>query len=211
MYCPPHFQENSLAALVNLIEGFPLATIIHNSANGLTADHIPLVYEAAQNSKGRLLGHIAKNNPLWQIAQDQELLAVFQGPSTYISPNLYATKLESGRVVPTWNYAVVHAHCSLKAIHDPTQVLQIVTRLTDQCEATQSHPWRVADAPPEFTNKLLANTMGIELTIKRLQGKWKVSQNQPPSNQQSVAQGLLEAGSEVPNQMAQLIRAYGTE
>src|SRR5437868_13061040 len=130
MYCPSHFQEDRPAALISLIEQFPLATIICNGQAGLVADHIPLLYEDEPSSAGRLVGHVAKNNPLWQLPADQELLAVFQGPSTYISPNWYATKHEAGKVVPTWNYAVVHAYCSLKALHYPAQLMQIITNLT---------------------------------------------------------------------------------
>lgn len=104
MYCPSHFQEERLPALVGLIEQFPLATIVCNGPAGLVADHIPLFHEAGPGSEGRLVGHVAKNNPLWQHPADQELLVVFQGPSSYISPNWYATKHEAGKVVPTWNY-----------------------------------------------------------------------------------------------------------
>lgn len=210
MYCPSYFQEDRPAELISLIELFPLATIVCNGPAGLVADHIPLMYKGDPNSSGRLVGHVARSNPLWQHPEDQELLVVFQGPSTYISPNWYATKPEAGKVVPTWNYAVVHAHCSLKAIHDPAQVLKIITALTDQHEASQIHPWRVADAPSDFTDTLVSKIVGIELRIQRLQGKWKVSQNQPVQNQQSVMQGLLAEGSDAQTQMALLVQSHGT-
>lgn len=159
-------------------------------------------------SPGKLVGHVAKSNPLWQLPVDQELLVVFQGPSTYISPNWYATKQEAGKVVPTWNYAVVHAYCTLTAIHDPAQVLQIITQLTDQNEASQPHPWRVADAPSEFTDRLVGSIVGVELNIIRMQGKWKVSQNQPAQNQQSVIKGLMAEGSDAQVQMALLVGSH---
>ncbi|HRF45713.1 MAG TPA: FMN-binding negative transcriptional regulator [Candidatus Competibacteraceae bacterium] len=211
MYCPSHFQEDRLATLVSLIEQFPLATIIRNTADGLTADHVPLLYAAVPGCFGKLAGHVAKNNPLWQIPPDQELLVVFQGPSTYISPNWYATKHNAGKVVPTWNYAVVHAYCSLQAIREPEQIQQIITGLTDQHESSQAHPWRVADAPSDFTGKLLGNIVGIHLHINRLQGKWKVSQNQPKQNQQSIAHGLLSEGSDAQTQMALLVQSHGAK
>lgn len=210
MYCPSHFQEDRLFALVSLIEQFPLASIIRNGPDGLTADHVPLLHEAAPDSPGKLIGHVAKSNPLWQVPHDQELLVVFQGPSTYISPNWYATKQDGGKVVPTWNYAVVHAHCSLKAIQELEQIRKVITRLTDRHEAAQAQPWRVADAPSEFTESLLANIVGIELKVNRLQGKWKVSQNQPPHNQQSVVRGLLSGCSDAQTQMALLVQSNGT-
>lgn len=211
MYCPSHFQEDKPAALVSLIEQFPLATVICHGTDGLTADHIPLLYEAAPDGLGNLVGHVAKNNPLWQVAPDQELLVVFQGSSAYISPNWYATKREAGKVVPTWNYAVVHAYCALNTTHDPAQVLRIITELTDHNEASRAHPWRVADAPTEFTEKLLHNIVGISLQIKRWQGKWKVSQNQPKQNQQSVIQGLLSGASDAQSEMALLVQSHGAD
>ncbi|MDE2593909.1 MAG: FMN-binding negative transcriptional regulator [Burkholderiales bacterium] len=209
MYCPAHFQEDRPAELISLIEQFPLASVVCNGPFGLVADHIPLMYEGESRALGKLIGHVAKSNPLWQLPAEQELLVVFQGPSTYISPNWYATKREGGRVVPTWNFAVVHAYCTLEAIHDQQHVLQIVTKLTDQHEASQTHPWRVTDAPSEFTAKLVGNIVGIELKIHRMQGKWKVSQNQPITNQQSVVQGLLAEGADAQTQMALLVRGHG--
>ena len=211
MYCPSHFNEDNPSALASLIGQFPLATLVCTSPAGLIADHVPMLYEGAPNLPGTLVGHVAKNNPLWQLPADQELLAVFQGPSTYISPNWYATKSDAGKVVPTWNYAVVHAHCTLNAVHDPAHVLRIVTKLTDQHEASQAHPWRVTDAPIEYTEKLVGNIVGIELKIHRLQGKWKVSQNQPKQNQQSVMQALQAQTSDAQAQMAVLVQAYGAK
>lgn len=211
MYCPAHFQEDRLPELITLIEQFPLATIVCNGPSGFVADHIPLMYEGRLGASGKLVGHVAKNNPLWQLSAGQELLVVFQGPSTYISPNWYATKHDGGKVVPTWNYAVVHASCTLEAIHDPQQVLEIITKLTDLHEASQPHPWRVTDAPIEFTDRLVGNIVGIELKINHMHGKWKVSQNQPTPNQQSVVQGLLVEGSDAQTQMALLVRAKGTK
>jgi transcriptional regulator len=211
MYCPSHFQEDKPAALVGLIEQFPLATVVYHGADGLTADHIPLMYEASPDGLGKLVGHVAKSNPLWQVEPEQELLVVFQGPSTYISPNWYASKPEAGKVVPTWNYAVVHAYCTLSATHEPVQVLGIITALTDKNEASQPHPWRVTDAPAEFTEKLLGDIVGISLQIKRWQGKWKVSQNQPEQNRQSVVQGLRSEASDAQSQMALLVQSHGAK
>jgi len=207
MHCPAHFQERRQPELIGLIEQFPLATVVGNGPSGLVADHIPLMYEGELGAAGALVGHVAKGNPLWQLPVDQQLLVVFQGPSTYVSPNWYATKRDAGKVVPTWNYAVVHATCTLEAIHDPRQVLDIVAKLTDRHEASQPHPWRVTDAPIDFTDRLLAHIVGIKLKIQRMDGKWKVSQNQPASNQQSVVQGLLAEGSDAQTQMALLVGA----
>lgn len=195
--------------MISLIKQFPLATIICNGPSGLVADHIPLMYEGELGSSGKLVGHVAKNNPLWHRTAEQEHLVVFQGPSTYISPNWYATKRDAGKVVPTWNYAVVHATCTLEAIHDRQHVLEIITKLTDQLEVSQPHPWRVTDAPIEFTDRLMDYIVGIELKITHIHGKWKVSQNQPTQNQESVVQGLRAEGADAQTQMALLVAAKG--
>lgn len=190
---------------MDLIQAHPLGTVICHTAAGLVADHIPLLFRSEAGTAGKLVGHVAASNPLWQVAPDQELLVVFHGGSAYISPNWYATKAEAGKVVPTWNYAVVHAHCSLTAIREPVELLALVTELTDHHEAKQAHPWRVSDAPTDYTDQLLSHIVGIELTIHRLQGKWKVSQNQPEANQQSVIAGLQARGTEADTRMAELV------
>lgn len=211
MYCPAHFEEDRLAILLGLIEQFPLATVIANGPLGLIADHIPLLHEPTNGPFGKLIGHVAKSNQLWQHPPEQELLLVFQGPSTYISPNWYSTKQEAGKVVPTWNYAVVHAYVTLTALHDPNDILSIITKLTDQHEASQAHQWKVADAPADFTERLLGNIVGVAFSVKRIQGKWKVSQNQPIQNQNSVITGLLEKGGDTSSQMASLVKSFGNK
>jgi transcriptional regulator len=211
MYCPAHFHEDRPPVLVDLIDRYPLGAIIRHDATGLVADHIPLRYEPTATGVGRLVGHIAKNNPLWQCAAAQEFLVVFQGPSTYISPNWYPTKQDGGRVVPTWNYAVVHAHCTLRTTQDREQLLGLVNELTNQHEATQAHPWQVADAPPDYTEKLLGHIVGISFEIHRWYGKWKVSQNQPSQNRASLVHTLSAHESGGQAQMAALIQAHGPE
>lgn len=209
MYCPSHFEEHRPEVLRQLMAQFPLATIITSGASGLLAEHIPLLHVPGTGPFGQLIGHVARGNPLWQCGPEQELLVIFQGPSNYISPNWYASKPDGGRVVPTWNYAVVHAHARLKAHHEPQAILDMLTLLTQRHEAAQPHPWQVADAPAEFTNRLLANIVGIELSISKIQGKWKVSQNQPAANQQSVIRGLREQGDDAAGLMADLVKTFG--
>lgn len=207
MYCPAHFEENRPEILLDLIEHYPLATIVSSSQGRLVADHIPLLYAPINGAVGKLVGHVAKSNPLWQALPDQEHLLIFQGPSTYISPNWYATKASTGKVVPTWNYAVVHVTATLTAFHDPNDLLPLLYKLTDRHEAAQPHPWSVADAPTEYTERLLTNIVGIELHISKMQGKWKVSQNQPQANKRSLVAGLGSLASEAAGQMAQFVRS----
>lgn len=211
MYRPTHFIEDRLDVQIALMGQHPLAAIVRNTADGLEAEHIPLMHEAATGGPGKLIGHVAKGNPLWRCSPTEKILAIFQGPSAYISPGWYASKRETGRVVPTWNYAVVHAHCTLTAIRDPARVLQIIAALTDRHESARELPWRVADAPAAFTRQLVDNIVGIELAIHRIHGKWKVSQNQPAANRASVVQGLLAQGGDAGVAMAQLVDSHATK
>lgn len=208
MYCPAPFEEQRPEVLQQLIASHPLATLVRSGPDGLVADHVPVLHVPAEKNgaHGHLIGHVARSNPLWQARPDEELLLVFQGPQTYISPNWYATKAEGGRVVPTWNYAVVHVHATLSAVHEPEAVIGILDRLTRRHEATQPHPWQVGDAPADFTHQLLGHIVGVRLDIRRMQGKWKVSQNQPAANRASVVSGLIEQGGETAEAMAELVR-----
>ncbi|MFO0387639.1 MAG: FMN-binding negative transcriptional regulator [bacterium] len=206
-----HFVERDTAALRGLIAQFPLACLVASTPDGLVADHVPLLHEPGSGAYGKLIGHVARNNPLWQYPPEQELLVIFQGASRYISPNWYASKKEGGKVVPTWNYAVVHAHCTLSALHEPEAILPILERLTHQHEAGQAHPWKVSDAPEDYIERMLNSIVAIELSIHRMEGKWKVSQNQPAKNRQSVVEGLLAQGDDESVLMAQLVQKHVTD
>lgn len=210
MYCPATFEEQRPEVLQDLLAHHPLATMVHVGAQGLVVDHIPLLWRPdPDHAQGCLVGHVARANPLWQVDSEQTLVAVFQGPQTYISPNWYASKAVGGRVVPTWNYAVVHAHGHLRAQHDDRWKLALLNELTETHESTQASPWAVNDAPAEHITSLLKAIVGIEIPISRLQGKWKVSQNQPAANQATVVAGLRAAGSANQVAMAGLVKAFG--
>lgn len=206
MYCPASFEEQRPEVLQQLMADHPLATIVRHGEDGLVADHVPLLHMPCADGHGHLIGHVARANPLWRARPDEELLLVFQGPQTYISPNWYATKSEGGKVVPTWNYAVAHVHATLCAVHEPEAVLEILTQLTRRHEAEQPHPWQVADAPADFTRKLLDSIVGVRLHIRRMQGKWKVSQNQPETNRASVVSGLIGQGGNTAVAMAEMVQ-----
>lgn len=194
MYCPAHFQEQRPEVLRALMADYPLATIVRQAAHGLEADHVPLMMETDAQGEIRLIGHVAKANPLWQNAG--EVLVIFQGPASYISPVWYPSKAQTGKVVPTFNYAVVHVQASLHAIHDPDQLLSIVTALTQRHESTQPQPWQVSDAPADYTRDMLHHIVGIVLQIKSMQGKWKLSQNQTESNRQGVVAALSQSDAD---------------
>ncbi len=190
MYLPKHFAENDVAEMHALMRANPLATLVSHGPDGLDANHIPLLL-ADGEPPGKLQGHVARANPLGKPGSvTGEVLVVFHGDESYISPSGYATKAEHGKVVPTWNYVAVHAYGELRVIDDPKWILAQVSALTATSEAALPQPWAVSDAPADHIAMLLGAIVGIEITITRLVGKWKVSQNQPPANQASLIRAL---------------------
>jgi transcriptional regulator len=191
MYIPKHFEETDTEALCSLIRSAPLATLVVNTRDGLIANHIPFVLDVDDAGPTRLRAHIPRANPLSStLATATDCIAIFHGAEGYISPSLYATKKEHGNVVPTWNYAVVHAHGAIQVVDSLAWVLAQIQALTEQNEHSREHPWAVSDAPKEFTDRLAKSLVGLELRIERLVGKTKASQNQPPQNQKSVLEAL---------------------
>lgn len=206
MYVPKQFEEQRIEVLHGLIRAHPLATVVTLSADGLNANHIPLHLFASGNASGVLRGHVARANPILNdIGVGAEALAVFQGPHSYITPSWYATKQETGKVVPTWNYAVVHARGIIRIVDDANWLRAQLGALTDHNEATFSKPWTVSDAPNDYIEKIMTGIVGIEMEITQLIGKWKVNQNQPMKNKISVATGLRESGSNNAVEMAALV------
>ena len=206
MYIPPHFNQPETDALHALIAAHPLATLVtHSSRGGLEANHIPLLLKQDGSAYGKLVGHVARANLLAAGSPD-EVLAIFHGPDCYISPGWYATKKESGKVVPTWNFVVVHAYGNLRVIDEPDWIMNQLDELTLAREQAMPQPWRVGDAPEDFTARSAATIVGVEISISRLLGKWKVSQNQPEDNQRSVMAALQSAGTDDARLMAELIK-----
>jgi transcriptional regulator len=206
MYVPPLFEETRLEVLHELIHAHPFATVVTLSAGGINANHVPLHLCRDHGPFGALRGHVARSNPMWSDrVQDVEALAIFHGAHDYISPSWYPTKREHGRVVPTWNYAVVHAYGALRVIDDPVWLRSLLEDLVSRHEARSAVPWSVADAPPEFVARMIESIVGFEIAISRLNGKWKVSQNQPAVNRTGVVDGLRQRGDENALQIAQLV------
>ena len=196
MYLPRQFEESRIEVLHALMRARPLATLVTMSAAGLNANHLPLLLSENGGQFGSLLGHVARANPVWQeFDAGVEALAIFHGPQGYVSPSWYPTKKQHGQVVPTWNYAVVHAYGTLRVIQDPGWIRSQIEALTRQSEAAFAEPWAVADAPPEYIDRLAEAIVGIEMVITRLSGKWKASQNQSAVNQAGVIAGLVAQGS----------------
>jgi len=208
MYIPKQFEEPRVDVMHDLIRARPLATLVTLSSGGLNANHIPLHLLESPAPFGTLQGHVARANPiLSDLEANIEALAVFHGADAYITPSWYVTKKETGKVVPTWNYAVVHAYGYVRVVDDASWLRAQLEALTSHNEASFPEPWAVADAPREFTDKLIGNIVGFEMVISRLSGKWKVSQNQPQQNQGSVVEGLKASGRRDSSAMAVLVAA----
>jgi transcriptional regulator len=204
MYQPAHFVESDTATLHGLIEQHPLATWVTCRPDGPDGEpvpevnHVPFLLDRSRGSHGTLVGHVARANPVWRTPARSVL--VFQGPAAYVSPGWYASKAAHGKVVPTWNYAVVHAHGTPRPIEDRAALLAIVSRLTDHHEGRRGLHWQVSDAPADYVEQMLAAIVGIELPIEALEGKWKVSQNRPGADRDGVRAGL--GASEDPGERA---------
>jgi transcriptional regulator len=195
MYLPAHFEEKRPEVLHELLRTHPLGLLVTQSAAGLQANSVPFVLDAdPAGGPGILRAHVARANPLWHESRgDGESLVVFQGPQAYISPSLYPSKAVHGKVVPTWNYIMVQARGTLRAIEDATWLHAFVTRLTDRHEAPRAKPWAVSDAPADYIETMLGAIVGIEMVLTSLVGKWKVSQNRSAADRAGVARGLGDA------------------
>jgi transcriptional regulator len=212
VYLPSHFAETRVEVLHGLIAAHPLGALVVATPGGLDANHIPFEVDPEPAPFGTLSGHIARANPLWREApRDADALVIFQGPSTYVSPAWYPTKSETGRVVPTWNYAVVHAHGPLRFIDDRAWLRRFVERLTNRHEASRPEPWQVTDAPAEYIEAQLGAIIGLEIPVRRLVGKWKVSQNRSAADRAGVSDAVSREGGQTGQAMARLVRESRTE
>ena len=206
MYNPALFKEERVPVLHEFIRRYPFATLVTLGPDGLNANHIPMEIAPDAGRLGTLRGHVSRANPVWQrVATDVEALAIFTGPQTYVSPAWYLTKQETGKVVPTWNYAVVHAGGPLRIIEDVAWLRRLVEDLTHMHETDRAEPWHVTDAPDDYITKQLHGIVGLEIPITRLEGKWKVSQNRPADDRAGVVAGLREAHDPVSQAMADLV------
>jgi transcriptional regulator len=190
MYEVPHFQENDRRELLRVIREHPLGILISNSAGGaIVANPVPFL---VSEDGDRLLAHVARANGHWQNLRDNpEALVVFQGGDRYISPSWYAAKKTSGgKVVPTWNYVHVQVRGTVVIREDAEFLRAQVESLTAQQESGRREPWAVSDAPSEYVEGLLRGIVGIELTIREITGKFKLSQNRPASDLPGILEGL---------------------
>ncbi len=205
MFIPPKFALTPAEAQATLTRG-GFAHLVTQSEDGLQVTPLPLLYDATRHS---LIGHVARANPHWTAA-DAESVAIFSGPDSYISPSLYATKAETGRVVPTWNYDIVTVRGRLRAHDDVDWLRDLLTRLTDHHERGRAQPWQLSDAPASFIEGQLRGIVGVELVITAVQGKAKMSQNQPDRNRAGVVSGLRSSADPQDQAVAERVAAAGT-
>ena len=207
MYVPKHFAETRVDVLHDLIRRHPLGTLVVAAAAGLEASHIPFEIDPEPVPFGTLRCHVARANPIWQqIAADRPVLVVFQGEEGYVSPSWYVGKQEHGKVVPTWNYAAVHAYGIAKAVPDAAWLRRMVEDLTRRHEHGRAQPWQVSDAPDDYVDKLLAAIVGIEIPVTQMLGKWKFSQNRSVADRQGVIAGLERDGVPAQADVAAVIK-----
>ena len=213
MYQPQHFREDDLAVQHALIRAHPLGLLITAGAGGLMANALPFHLVAEGSPKGVLQVHLARANGQWkEIAAGAPVLVVFQGENAYITPSWYATKRETGKVVPTWNYAIVQVRGTARIVEDAEWLRAQVAALTGEHEGPRPAPWSVSDAPDAFVAAQLKGIIGVEIEITEIEGKWKVSQNRPKADIAEVIEGL-GTGAEVHAnpEMAELVRRYGVQ
>ena len=194
MYVPPHAREDRLEVLREAVERIGFGTLATVSAARPVLTHLPMMF-APGEALGTIVGHISRANPQWHDAGGTQAVAAFVGPSFYVSPNSYATKAESGKVVPTWNYIAVEARGTIEFYDDRERLLALVETLTNRHEARQPRPWSVADAPADYIEGQLRGIVGFELRIAELAGAWKLSRNKNAADRAGVAdamEGCLE-------------------
>ena len=217
MFQPPVFREDRVEVMHALMREHPFATLVSSATGTLTADHVPLVLHAEAGSgaggNGLLRGHLAAGNPLVRGAPKRageatiDVLAIFQGPQSYVTPSWYASKREHGKVVPTWNYVVVHARGRLRLVRETGWMLAHLRELTARHESHRPEPWAVEDAPSDFVARQLKGLVGFEIELKELSGTWKVSQNKGEADRRGVEAGF--AADPERASMAALVRERG--
>lgn len=209
MYVPRHFEERDPAVMRALMASHPLGTWVVHADGELVVNHIPFMLDPARGEFGTLVAHVARANPVWQmLAACDRSVVIFQGPESYITPSWYPAKHEHGKVVPTWNYAVVHAHGIPTAIDDAQWLRQHVTTLTDVHEQHRADPWQVSDAPADYIDALLKAIVGIEIPVTSVVGKWKTTQNRAMHDRVGTVTGLQQQGDARAPDMAALVQRF---
>ena len=194
MYRPDHFRVDDHKEMHVLMRNRPFASLVSAGAKGLFASHLPTVLKD-EGPHGVIECHLARANPHWRdLAEATEALMIFHGPEAYVTPNWYPSKAQHGNVVPTWNFAAVHAYGRPEVMQERDWLLRHVTELTAQQESAEPRPWLPSDAPAAFIDVMLRGIVGFRFPIARLEGKWKMSQNREMQDRVAVVTGLRGRG-----------------
>jgi transcriptional regulator len=211
MYLPDHFRVDDIPQMHALIRGRPFAALVSAGTSGLYASHLPTVLKD-EGDFGTIECHLSRANPHWkELAAGNEALMIFQGPQGYITPNWYATKAETGKVVPTWNYAVVHAYGRPAVMQEKDWLKRHVGELTAQQEKTEAQPWALSDAPDSYIDVMTRGIVGFRFAITRLEGKWKMSQNRAEQDWKSVVTGLNARATGDDLEIAELVSQHNAK
>jgi transcriptional regulator len=212
MYTPKAFEVTDLPKLHAAMKQSELATLVTNTTHGLVATHLPLMLDETRGEYGTLTGHVSRANvQWWETDPEAEGLIIFLGLDTYVSPNWYPAKQETGRVVPTWNYAAIHAYGRIAFFEDAERLRTVVTELTKKHESAFPAPWKVTDAPATYIDSQLKAIVGFECQITRLEGKQKFNQNRSAEDRLGVIEGLLELQDERKRQVAELMEGLESQ
>ena len=210
MFMPDHFRVEDVAEMHALMRAHPFAALVSMTPSGLYGTHLPTVLKN-EGANGTIECHLARANPHWKdLAKGEEAMMIFQGAEGYITPNWYATKAQTGKAVPTWNYAIVHAYGRLAIMNDKDWLRRHVTELSDQQERTEAHPWKVSDAPESYVDVMLRGIVGFRFEITRLEGKSKMSQNRETQDRLGVIDGLKARASGDDLEIAETVAAKMT-
>jgi transcriptional regulator len=194
LYTPPYHSLTDVAAMHSHIVQYPLGSWVSSVENQLVANHIPFLMDSQHGAQGRLLGHVSRANSIWRkLSGGTASIVTFLGPHAYISPSWYPGRDQHGKVVPTWNYVTVHAHGVARAVDDTAWISDMLNRLTDAQEALLPDRWQVASAPSDYIERMIRAVVGIEITIGRLEGRRKLSQDEDAQDRKGTVRGLKES------------------
>lgn len=204
LYTPPHFAVHERAHVARLMHDFPFATLVTPGSPEPSVSHVPLLFIPGCEPHGTLIGHVARANPHWERARGVESLAIFHGPHAYVSPSWYE---HPERMVPTWNYATVHAHGVLELIDDAVETRRVLDALVQRFEHSREAPWQFRMAERQ-RDAMVGAIVAFRMRIKRLEGKFKLSQNRTAKDLARVTQGLRADGHPEAVATAQWMEQY---
>ena len=185
MYLPGHYAVTDRQKLHDFIKENGFGILFSGTGPEPVASHLPFILDDGAGEQGTLLAHMARANDQWKQASGQPVLAVFQGPHTYVSPTWY----QDADTVPTWNYVAVHVYGTLRVVEDQTRLQRIIELITDYYESSQTPPWR-AEFTSDYSQRMLKRIVAFEIEIEKIQGKWKLNQNHPDINRRRVVNVL---------------------